>query len=112
MTHLQSHTDDPRHAYVEQSVLRLPCLSSATVVARSESAIDAEIDCEVVILTIENGTCYGLNRIGSRIWGILAAAPIRVGDICEKLLIEYRVEPSICEQQVIDLLERLRAEGL
>ena len=30
--------------------------------------IDAEIDDEIVALSIEQGTCYGMNRVGSRIW--------------------------------------------
>ena len=55
--------------------------------------------------------CYGLNRVGSRIWSLLAE-PIRIGNICATLLTEYKVEPPSCERQVIDLLEEMRAEGL
>jgi hypothetical protein len=86
-------------------------LTLSTVVARRADVIDAEIDQEIVALNIENNTCYGLNPVGSRIWSLLAA-PIRVGDICAKLLTEYKVEPSDCERQVVDLLEEMRAEGL
>jgi hypothetical protein len=86
-------------------------LSPATVVARSDGFLEAEIDNEVVALSIERGTCYGLNQVGSRIWNLLAS-PARIGDLCETLVAEYEVEPGVCERQVLDLLEELRAEGL
>ena len=82
-----------------------------TVLARSDGFIEAEIDNEIVALSIERGTCYGLNRVGSRIWNLLAT-PTRISDICATLLREYRVDPTVCERQVLDLLEELRAEGL
>jgi len=86
-------------------------LSSGSVVARSRGFVEAAIDDEVVILSIEHGTCYGLNRVGSRIWNLLASQA-RIGDLCATLLTEYRVHPTACEREVLDLLEELRAEGL
>jgi len=86
-------------------------LSPASVVARSNGFVEAAIDNEIVALNIENGICYGLNRVGSRIWNLLAT-PVRIGDLCATLLAEYRVDPSVCERQVLDLLEELHAEGL
>ena len=65
-------------------------LSSGSVVARSRGFVEAAIDDEVVILSIEHGTCYGLNRVGSRIWNLLASQA-RIGDLCATLLTEYRV---------------------
>jgi hypothetical protein len=86
-------------------------LSTATVVVRSDGFLEAEIDKEIVALSIEHGTCYGLNQVGSRIWNLLAK-PVRIGDLCATLLAEYRVDPDICERQVLDLLEELRAESM
>jgi hypothetical protein len=82
-----------------------------TVLAHSGDFVQAEIDHEVVALSIEKGTCYGLNRVGSRIWKLLAT-PTRISDVCAMLVGEYNVDPSVCERQVLDLLEELRAEGL
>jgi hypothetical protein len=86
-------------------------MTPATVVVRSDGFIEAEIDNEIVALNIEKGACYGLNTVGSRIWSMLAS-PIRVDDICAKLLADYEVESKTCERQVLDLLEELRAEGI
>lgn len=86
-------------------------LSITDVVVRSEGFIEAEIDNEIVALSIEHGTCYGLNQVGSRIWKLLAT-PARISDLCATLISEYKVDPSVCEREVLDLLEELRAEGL
>jgi hypothetical protein len=92
-------------------VLLLRPLSLTTLVTRSDGFVEAELDGEVVALSIERGTCYGLNRVGSRIWGLLGS-PFRIGDLCSTLLTEYRVDPDVCQREVLDLLEELRAEGL
>ena len=86
-------------------------LSTATVVTRGDGFIEAEVDGEMVALSIERGTCYALNRVGSRIWELLGG-PLRIGDLCAKLLTEYKVAPDVCEREVMDLLEELRTEGL
>jgi hypothetical protein len=86
-------------------------ISSNTVVMRNGGLLDAEIDNEIVTLNIETGNCYGLNKVGSRIWSNLAA-PIQVSDLCTRLMSEYKVEPATCENQVLELLAEMRAEGL
>lgn len=86
-------------------------LSSTTVVARADGFVEAEVDGEIVVLSIERGTCYGLNRVGSRIWSLMSR-PSPIHDLCATLLREYKVEPDVCEREVLDLLEELRAEGL
>jgi hypothetical protein len=86
-------------------------LSLSAIVVRSDGFLHAEIDSEVVALNIAQGTCYGFNPVGSRIWNLLAK-PIRVRDLCAMLVTEYEVDPAICERQVLDLLEGLCVEGL
>jgi Coenzyme PQQ synthesis protein D (PqqD) len=86
-------------------------LSLDDVVMQSDGFITSEIDNEIVALSIEHGTCYGLNRVGSRIWRLLAS-PVRIVDVCTTLLAEYKVEVEACEREVLDLLAELRAEGL
>ena len=95
----------------ENRLRNLPLRSSDTVVACKDDFLQAEIDGEILALSIEQGTCYGMNRVGSRIWNLLAK-PIRVCDLCATLLAAYRVDPDVCERQVLELLEGLRAEGL
>ena len=86
-------------------------LDTNTVVACRHGLIGAEIDGEIVALSIERGICYGMNKVASHIWN-LVAKPIRISDLCATLVAAYKVDPDVCESQVLDLLEELRAEGL
>ena len=78
---------------------------------RGPDITDAEVDDEIVALNIDRGTCYGLNSVGSQIWR-LVVGPIGVDDICACLLKKYRVDPSRCEREVLELLNELESEGL
>ncbi len=88
-----------------------PRLTSASLVVRSNNLVQAEVNGEIVALHIEKGVCYGLNKVGSRVWE-LAASPVCVCDICSTISKEYDVAPDTCQSDVLDLLEGLRAEGL
>jgi hypothetical protein len=89
----------------------LDSLSSHSFVVLNGGLVEAEVDGEVVALSIEHGTCYGLNRVGSRIWKLIEK-PIRISELCAALRADYSVEPDVCEREVLDLLEQLRAEGM
>ena len=89
----------------------MTALNTTSTVTRSSGFVQAEVDGEIVALHIDKGICYGLNKVGSRVWALIAE-PQRIGDICATLVSEYEVDSATCEQQVIDLLEGLRAEGM
>ncbi len=91
--------------------MQYPLAPSNTVVACRDDFIETEIDDEILALSVEQSTCYGMNRLASRIWNLIAK-PTRISDLCEVLVATYRVDPDVCERQVLDLLEELRAEGL
>jgi hypothetical protein len=65
----------------------------------------------VAILNINSGVYYGLDLVGTHVWNLLQK-PQSVSAISEVVLREYDVEPERCLRDVIDLLEKLLAEGL
>jgi hypothetical protein len=69
------------------------------------------MDDEVVILSVERGSYFGLDEIGSEIWHRLET-PVRVEALCDALVAKYDADRSIIERDVLALLERLVAEGL
>ena len=91
-------------------MMSLDILSLETVVTRIGGVLEAEVDGEVVALDIEKGTCYGLNKVGSRVSPDRGACANwrRMRDPSS----EYLVEPPVCESQVLALIEDLRAAGL
>ena len=80
-------------------------------VAQGGNTVIAEIGNELVALDANSGVCYGLNTVASHVWALIAA-PRKVSEICETLRREYNVDAATCEQQVLELLEDLRREGL
>jgi len=86
-------------------------LSAASIVVRRGGVVAAEVDGEIVALNADKRTCYGLNKVGSRVWKLIAE-PSRVGDICASLVREYDVDEATCERQVLKLLEELHGEEL
>ena len=86
-------------------------ITPKTVLKHGEGFVHAEVHGEVVALDIQKGTCYGLNKVGSKIWTNLQE-PISIHEICTKLTEEYEVEHDVCEREVIALLEELHCEGL
>ena len=88
-----------------------PSLTGDAVVVRNEGLLTAEVDGELMAMSVEQGTCYGLNAVGTRIWALIAE-PRSIDSLCEQLLGEFEVEESVCRQQVVELLADLRAENM
>lgn len=63
------------------------------------------------MMSPERGCYYGLNGLGSRIWE-LAAQPITVADLCQRLLGEYEVSPEQCRKETCAFLGQLFDRGL
>jgi hypothetical protein len=81
------------------------------VVQRAQDQISRDVGGEGVILNLKNKMYYGLDAVGTRIWGLISE-PRRVGEVLEILLEGYEVEPSRCESDLLELLQNLSAEGL
>lgn len=86
-------------------------LSLSSLVRWSDDQLAATVDQEIVILSVERGSYYGLDDIGSEIWQQLSQ-PISVGALCDALAAKYDADRDIIERDVLGLLEKLAAEGL
>jgi hypothetical protein len=71
----------------------------------------AEVDGELMGMSVEQGTCYGFNSVGTRIWHLLAE-PHTLDSLCAKLAEEYEVSDDVCRREVAELVQRLRDENL
>ena len=86
-------------------------LSRQTIVVAAKGQVSCALDGEAAILNIGNGTYYGLDAVGAEIWR-LVQNPQRVTQIRDAVMSLYEVQPERCENDIIDLLEMLLAEGL
>ncbi len=86
-------------------------INSESVISKNPQIISSKMDDEVVMMSVEKGNYYGLNRVGSEIWEKLTE-PVTVAGLCDKLMQEFNVEKEQCEREVITYLDKLVSEGL
>ena len=67
-----------------------------SVVTKSEDQVSTELDGETVLMSIEQGNYYGMDKILSHIWTIIET-PIPVSTLCDQLIAEYDVKRDACE---------------
>lgn len=86
-------------------------MTTTTTVMASKDQVSCDLAGEAAILNLKNSVYYGLDAVGAWIW-TLVQAPITVGAVRDAVLQEYDVEREQCERDVLDLLQKLAAEGL
>jgi len=77
----------------------------------SEQAIESSVGDETVLLNLENGTYYGLDPVGTRIWALLKEGKTPA-EICPLLVAEYEVEPEVIENDLRRFLTDLKEHGI
>ena len=60
-------------------------LNSDTLVSKVQGVVAADLDGTKVMMSIENGKYYNLDKIGTQIWELLES-PRTIGDIVTTLL--------------------------
>ena len=86
-------------------------ITTDALVVQSEGFLVSDMDGEKVMLSIENGKYYNLGRIGGRIWELISS-PVTISNMVDQLVMEYEIEPELCEQRVRLFLKQLATEGL
>ena len=70
-----------------------------------------ELQGESVLLNINTESYFGLDDVGTRMWGVLAASP-SVEAAYETLLSEYEVEPERLRADLRQFIDKLKELGL
>ncbi len=86
-------------------------LTFTTVVCRNTSALSSPVGDETVLMSLERGNYYGLDAIATDIWHRLEN-PVSIGGLCAQLVTEYEADLPAIQQDVVNLLEQFRTEGL
>lgn len=79
--------------------------------APSKDAAESVVGEETVILHLVNGTYYGLDPVGTRIWGLLKDG-VSAPDICRQLADEYDMDLATIEADARAFLSDLEAQGI
>jgi hypothetical protein len=70
-----------------------------------------EISGEAVLLSLQTGKYYGLDEVGARMWALLAELGC-LEPAYRTLLDEYDVPPERLQTDLIQLVDKLAAQGL
>jgi hypothetical protein len=82
-----------------------------SVVSRGHNMICTEVDDVVVILDIESGKFFQLNRTASQVWNLLEQ-PIPMPDLCARLEQDFAVNSQTCAEDVSAFITELAGSGL
>ena len=77
----------------------------------NETVVCAELDDEMVLLNVETGVYFGLDAVGTRIWGLLTQGATE-DEIVAQLLDEYDVPRDELSVDVSSFLDDLQSKGL
>ena len=86
-------------------------LSVHSIVVATSEQVSCPLGEESAILNLKNSMYYGMNPVGTRIWTLLKE-PRSVQQLRDALLNEYEVDAALCERDLLDLLGKMKSEGL
>jgi len=86
-------------------------ISLNDLVRVSEGVVFQEVDGEGVLLNLETGIYFGLNRIGTSIWNLIEKHG-SLQRVFEAMAQEYEVLPDSLEKDLLRLVGQLCQEGL
>jgi hypothetical protein len=81
------------------------------LITHANYLICRDIGQEIAIFNPNTKIPYVLRNIGVDIWNLIQK-PKSIGNILGILLEEYEIEPSRCEQELLNFLQELKTEGL
>jgi Coenzyme PQQ synthesis protein D (PqqD) len=86
-------------------------ISQSTRVTISPDVVSCDLAGEVAILNMKDGVYYGLDPVGATIWNLIQK-PIVLEEVRDKILEEYDVEAEECQEDLLELIEKLVENGL
>ena len=86
-------------------------LADDAIVSRKPSLIAADVADEAILLDVDSGYFFQLNKSAARIWG-LVENPRPLADLCGEMGKVFAVDPAECRRDVIEFVADMRDRGL
>lgn len=83
----------------------------AATVSRKSGVFGSTIDGEIVLMSGEHQSYFGLDRIGSAIWQQLTE-PQQVTALCQAMADRFDGDPATIETETLAFLQQLHARDL
>jgi ubiquitin-protein ligase len=78
---------------------------------RNSQTLSGRLSDELVMMDINKGKYFSLNKVATRIWDLLEK-PHDMEELCEKLKQEYEVDREQCRREVKEHLDEMIKIGL
>lgn len=86
-------------------------LKPDTPLIRDPDLVAADMDGDLVMMSIDNGEYYGVGGVGPRIWELLES-PRTVEQITAAIVEEFEVEADTCREDMLGFIRQLLDMGL
>lgn len=81
-------------------------LNRDSIVRRCEGQVSCEIDEQIVVLSVEKGSYFQMDDVGSFIWN-LVQTPLSVASLCQRLCEAFEVGEEQCELDTLSFLKAM-----
>jgi hypothetical protein len=88
-----------------------PQLTESSVLRRSPSAAFQVLEGEAILIHVPSGTYFSLNKVGTELWQMLDGRQ-DIAACAATLAGRYQVEESVVIADLLELGEKMAAEGL
>lgn len=78
---------------------------------RNSQTLSGRLSDELVMMDINKGKYFSLNKVATRIWDLLER-PLDMKELCETLKLEYEVDEEQCQREVKEHLAEMIKLGL
>lgn len=86
-------------------------MSPDTVLNRSEKATFQIVADEAILIHLDTGTYYSLNRVGTEFWQMLDGEHT-IRQHAEHIAQQYDVDPDVVVEDLVELAQELTDENL
>lgn len=86
-------------------------LTLTSRVVRNPDLVSADMDGEIVMMSLERGEYYGIGGVGTRVWQLLES-PMTLDQICRTMCSEFEVEESTCRTDMLAFVSDLARNGM
>jgi hypothetical protein len=83
----------------------------SVITQNNQLFLSNDLNNEMVLMNLDNGSYIGLNEISTQIWKILDK-PSEVAELISILTQKYNVDHETCEQQTIVFLEKMFEQNM
>jgi hypothetical protein len=86
-------------------------ISKHARIAINPQHLVAELDGDVVIMSIDTGTYYGLDAVGACVWKLLAQ-PQTFTEVVDGVVGQFEADTEVVERDLTAFLKEMQSEGI